>query len=178
MNLTISILLAVQVQQSWAYTNKVNLLAANANRPTAGASGSGIYNGKAGIMSTFVSEVPITKVLKAKLKKNSDLMENDMLDQAEHITSVDENVHSVHFGANKKNYLNLWKEDLTEYSIQFLDFTKNTTQIGEVCNSGICCKYIVEVSDNGPRSNYVINFLFKKYLIFNEMFLLLINIFH
>lgn len=41
-------LTAVQVQQNWAYTNNVNLLAAGANNPSIGSTGTGIYAARKG----------------------------------------------------------------------------------------------------------------------------------
>ncbi|KAH8265169.1 hypothetical protein KR044_011590, partial [Drosophila immigrans] len=43
---------AVQVQQSWAFANDVNLLAAGASRPEGGNSGTGIYHGRDGSLSS------------------------------------------------------------------------------------------------------------------------------
>ncbi|XP_017477046.1 PREDICTED: vanin-like protein 2 [Rhagoletis zephyria] len=62
-------LTAVQVQQSWSYINDVNFLAAGANRPAVGSTGTGIYAGREGalvsVMNTgsgvrqlYVAQVP------------------------------------------------------------------------------------------------------------------------
>lgn len=41
-------LTAVQVQQNWAFSNNVNLLAAGANNPSIGSTGTGIFAGRKG----------------------------------------------------------------------------------------------------------------------------------
>ncbi|XP_020813711.1 vanin-like protein 1 [Drosophila serrata] len=49
-------LTAVQVQEGWAYTNDVNLLAAGASRPLVGNSGSGIYHGRSGVLTSVMNQ--------------------------------------------------------------------------------------------------------------------------
>lgn len=46
---------AVQIQQSWAYKNNVNLLAAGRNLPSVGSTGSGIYHGRFGPLTAVMS---------------------------------------------------------------------------------------------------------------------------
>lgn len=47
--------LALQIQEGWAITHNVNLLAASANQPAQGISGSGIYSGNSGALRSFVT---------------------------------------------------------------------------------------------------------------------------
>lgn len=131
----------------WAYSNNATLLAANANQPSIGGSGSGIYNGRAGILIAVVSEVPITKVLKAKIPI-------DTIQPGSHEEPVNNLIESypIAFEPN----LNLKKENLSNYNVYMIDFDKNTTQIGEICQNQICCRYNIKVSDNGERPATVI----------------------
>jgi biotinidase len=46
---------ANQIQQNWAYTNDVNLLASGANKYWYGATGSGIYAGRLGPVISIIS---------------------------------------------------------------------------------------------------------------------------
>lgn len=45
--------------------------------------------------------------------------------------------------------INLSQDDLSEYTVKFLDFSENLRQSGSVCNKAICCNYNVEVDDFG-----------------------------
>ena len=56
-------LTAVQIQQNWAYANNVNLLAAGANNPSVGNTGSGIYAGNQGAVTALMSSKNQTLVL-------------------------------------------------------------------------------------------------------------------
>jgi pantetheine hydrolase len=47
--------LAVQIQQSWAYKNNVNLLTSGANQPEVGSTGTGIFAGRYGPLVSFMT---------------------------------------------------------------------------------------------------------------------------
>ncbi|XP_037046246.1 vanin-like protein 1 [Bradysia coprophila] len=64
-------LTAVQIQQSWAYANDVNLLAAGADKPNVGNTGSGIYNGRNGSLVVTINTQAETKLLTARVPKIS-----------------------------------------------------------------------------------------------------------
>lgn len=53
------------------------------------------------------------------------------------------------------NRTELYQEDLTQFTIEFLDFSKTKKQSGNVCNNGLCCNYTVEVTDNGENDDKV-----------------------
>lgn len=60
---------AVQLQQNWAHSNNVNLLAAGANNPSIGCSGSGIYSGKSGALVSRMTGENFSKVLVHEVPK-------------------------------------------------------------------------------------------------------------
>lgn len=62
-------LTAVQFQQNWAYTNNVNLLAAGANNPSVGSTGTGIYNGRKGPIISAMHANAETKLYVAEIEK-------------------------------------------------------------------------------------------------------------
>ncbi|XP_055305810.1 vanin-like protein 1 isoform X2 [Sitodiplosis mosellana] len=132
-------LTAVQYQQSWAYANNVNLLAANVNAPSMMYSGSGIYGGRSGALQIIVSESPATKILVAKIP----------IDPAEGNRLEAQSNSNPNTDSNESSEMILFQDDLTEYSVTFLDFSENLKQSGKVCNKAICCDYNIEVSDNG-----------------------------
>lgn len=131
-------LTALQVQQSWAFANKVNLLAAGANHPDQSNSGSGIYSGTIGALTSIMSETKITRVLTAKVPKNPGTQQPS---QSQRITNRD-------LPTSKSPVeLSLWQQDLSKFVVEVLDFTKNTTQVGDLYHGDQICKYEVEVID-------------------------------
>lgn len=51
---------AVQAQQAWAYKHNVNFLGAGASSPQVGSTGSGIYHGRFGTLTSVMSDLPIS----------------------------------------------------------------------------------------------------------------------
>lgn len=62
-------LTAAQIQQNWAYTNNVNLLAAGANNPDVGSTGTGIYARRKGPLVSVMEGVNRTTVYTASVPK-------------------------------------------------------------------------------------------------------------
>ncbi|XP_014091853.2 vanin-like protein 1 [Bactrocera oleae] len=62
-------LTAVQLQEGWAFANDVNLLAADASKPSGQNSGSGIYAGRLGRLVAVTYEEPTTQLLTASVPK-------------------------------------------------------------------------------------------------------------
>lgn len=148
---------AVQMQQSWASTHNVNLLAANINNPSAGASGSGIYSGHNGALDVFVSGSEETRILKAKVPC-------DIRDSIRSITKTTTNYISSPVAQSK---LKVRQENLSNYAIKFLDFAKRSVENGRLCHGNVCCLYTVEASNIGNSSDTVryarIIFIFHKH---------------
>lgn len=164
---------AVQFQQSWAYANNVNLLAANINWPSMQCSGSGIYAGRLGALNVFVSESPVTKILIAKVPTalpvvavERDLPKFEFVQNAvysENFPKYDTFESSLNEFSNLSDSLGhlevedlsyeilLSQDDLTKFTVQFLDFSKGLSQKGTACNEGICCSYDISVSDHGEQ---------------------------
>lgn len=163
-NSNLSNILAAQFQQSWAYANNVNLLAANVNWPKLGVSGSGIYAGRLGTLNVFVSEFPVTKILIARVPTTLPVVAverglpkfefaqnaaaNENLPTYETFESSSSNLDHL-------NEISLGQGDLTEFNVQFLDFSKELSQNGTVCSKDICCSYDINVSDHGEQKDKV-----------------------
>uniref|UniRef100_W8CDA0 Vanin-like protein 1 n=1 Tax=Ceratitis capitata TaxID=7213 RepID=W8CDA0_CERCA len=64
-------LTAVQLQEGWAFANDVNLLAADASKPSGQNGGSGIYAGQLGRLNATITEVPTTQLLTAAVPKRA-----------------------------------------------------------------------------------------------------------
>ncbi|CAG9791383.1 unnamed protein product [Diatraea saccharalis] len=65
----IPFLTAIQVQESYAYTMGVNLIAAGTNNILMGTSGSGIYSGKTGALISIMPGVSKTQLLVSRVPK-------------------------------------------------------------------------------------------------------------
>ncbi|XP_031620026.1 vanin-like protein 2 [Contarinia nasturtii] len=141
---------SAQYQQSWAYANNVNLLAANTNAPNIGCSGSGIYSGRSGALEVFVSLTPATKVLIADVPSDVSTGINLLGKKGK---SVKQRTHPM----NTQDVANIGQEDFSKYSMKFLDFSENSIQTGKVCVDDFCCHYSIEVNDLGElkgKSSY------------------------
>ncbi|XP_054729671.1 vanin-like protein 1 [Anastrepha obliqua] len=64
-------LTAVQLQEGWAFANDVNLLAADASKPSGQTSGSGIYAGRLGRLEAVIYEQATTQLLTARVPKRA-----------------------------------------------------------------------------------------------------------
>lgn len=129
----ISLVLAVQILQSWAYGHEVNLLSAGAS--TSETTGSGIYAGRLGALQQFMAVAPTTRILIAELPK-------DPASSGNLIANADENIVW-------KDVQDLWVENLRPYHIIALNFEENHNQAGRFCNDTICCEYNVTARDTG-----------------------------
>lgn len=139
--------LAVQIQEAWAAANNVNLLAADVSYPVSGATGSGIYAGRFGALNSFISETQEIKILKANVPCD--------------LNNVDENSIERKFAVEKNEYsargssLNIWQENLKDYTVKFLDFSKKQQHNGKICHKQFCCEYSISVCDRGNLYNSV-----------------------
>lgn len=148
---------ALQYQQSWAIANNVNLLAANGNDVRYGCTGSGIYSGRTGALEMFVSEQPATKILIAKVPKDDFEYTLNKTLQIGSPKKLKQNALNNGIGGmskflqtkllrSKESALKLSHEDFTDFSVHFLDFSRDLNQTGRVCNRAICCDYNIEVN--------------------------------
>ncbi|CAG2164971.1 unnamed protein product [Oppiella nova] len=122
---------ANQVQEGWAFTNQVNLLAANMQFPQSGSIGSGIYSGQNGPMiesniseekaHLMIADIPIdSKNTGAKClanRYNKRIVIDDLVDSSEY-----------------KPFVSL---DLKGSALYRLKGEQNSA---EVCNNGFCCQ--------------------------------------
>lgn len=153
-------LTANQVQQSWAFANNVNLLAAGANHPAQSKSGSGIYSGTIGALTSLTSEINTTRVLTATISKTpgSQRPSQAPAQQTRDLSRAESPVE-----------LKLMQQDLSKSTVKVLPFAQNTTQIGELCHEKHCCKYEVEVIDRNQPKDAVM-FLYEKFCFTNYFY--------
>lgn len=175
---TFNFISAVQYQQSWAYTNNVNLLAANINWPSLHCSGSGIFSGRFGALEAFVSQTPTTKVLIAKVpsmpsnetpqsQPQSESPQLQLIDNSTCIGNIPKyETFGLEIGVNStgmKDMTTLYddqlgQEDMTAFTVQFLDFSTYSNHTGTVCNGRVCCRYNIDTFDHGQLNGMVCYF--------------------
>lgn len=122
-------------------------MAADVSYPVSGATGSGIYAGRFGALNSFISETQEMKILKANVPCD--------------LNNVDENSIERKFAVEKNDYsargssLNIWQENLKDYTVEFLDFSKKQQHNGKICHKQFCCEYSISVCDRGNLYNSV-----------------------
>ncbi|KAH8292547.1 hypothetical protein KR054_012356, partial [Drosophila jambulina] len=132
-------LTAVQVQEGWAYSNDVNLLAAGASNPLIGNSGSGIYHGRSGALTSvmrqdsgertiYVAEVPKYRQRRSVQKR------------ARRVTALQARMPRQ--VANSSSFL-MKRDDLENYETEQLQFDEGAS--GNVsrtlCQGSFCCHF-------------------------------------
>lgn len=100
-------LTAVQLQQNWAYSNNVNLLAAGSNNPTVASTGTGIYAGRKGSLISVMERADSTKLYTATVPKRG-LGDNIRI-----------NEEAIRYSKFEMATLDLWRDQLEPYSISF-----------------------------------------------------------
>lgn len=100
-------LTAVQLQQNWAYSHNVNLLAAGSNNPRYASTGSGIFAGRKGSLISVMEGSNSSTLYSARVPKR---------DFADNIPIVDE---AIRYTKLEMASLDLWRDQLEPYSIHF-----------------------------------------------------------
>lgn len=136
-------LTALQIQAGWSYANNVNLLAAAANRPISGSSGTGIYAGKSGPLVEVVHTQAVTKLYVSQVPKKG------------YVADITDNYIQ---GVSNRNDFFFKRDAIDNYKTLEIDTSleeQNTT----ICQNDLCCsfKIILErrnVSSDSQSYNY------------------------
>lgn len=126
------VLIAVQVHQGWSYGNDVNFLAAGASNPVVGSTGSGIYNGRKGILvgtmsmgrgerTLYVAQVPKYEDQRQRLRRETPGVPRLSL----------------------RPDINLKRDYLQSYETVMVDLSASNHLVQEVCynESSFCCNF-------------------------------------
>lgn len=128
-------LTAVQFQQNWAYANNVNLLAAGANNPSVGSTGTGIYNGRKG---------PIISAMHSKAESNLYVAEIEKIPSSLPITRIE----TLENDPNQMLSLKLKRDQLELSNHKKLDITQKTTIKENLCYyDDVCCIFDISIGD-------------------------------
>lgn len=115
-------LTAVQVQQNWAHSNDVNLLAAGANNPEYGSTGTGIYAGTYGSIISVMEGKADTKLYTATVPKKRFSNANQRIEHK-----------AVRYTKDEMKPLTLKRDQLDPYKLTFRKFDIFYSQ--KNCNS-------------------------------------------
>ncbi|XP_037933152.1 vanin-like protein 1 [Teleopsis dalmanni] len=128
-------LTAVQLQQSWAWGNDVNVLAAGASLPVAGVTGTGIYAGVQGdLVSVIVGGVGIRKLYVSQVPIISN---KTLTNDYEYKQKTETSMPIV-----ASDELTLLKDPQIEnFTSLLLDFTTQQNITQTLCNNDFCCRF-------------------------------------
>lgn len=137
-------LTAAQIQQGWAYANNANLLAAGASFPAVGSTGTGIYAGRRGAITTVMHFQPETKIYVAQVPKVQ--FPNAV------IAKIPQSKGSPSQMAN----LVLKRDQIDEYATKDLPMESNGLFEERVCYGSHCCNFTINytVKPILPNTNY------------------------
>lgn len=137
-----SLRLALQIQEGWAIANNVNLLAAGANQPSQGSSGTGIYSGNSGALQSLVTGLTTS----TSLNYNVPEIPGQLEDSLGHRES----------GSMLQN-LQLTNDAVPITNFHFISPTNTTLQEFQLCEDSpvnrLCCNFRIQVISRGPPAN-------------------------
>ncbi|XP_023175400.2 vanin-like protein 1 [Drosophila hydei] len=136
---------ALQVQLGWAYANDVNLLAAGASRLEYGSTGSGIYNGRKGTLTSvikldegerriYVAQVP-------KYKKTEPQRQHRIARQVQ--KRVREPTPEQKTQTTSSGFV-MTRDYLEQYKTLWLDQSLAGSMKADVCHGKLCCHFELE----------------------------------
>lgn len=120
------------MQLSWAYKHNVNLLAAGANNPNGGNTGSGIYSGKQGVIKAVMLGTSESRILISEISKTPGETAN-----------IQALLHN-----NSTPTVALRRDQLDPYKYVVIDSTDESEQIYDVCHEerNMCCHFALKLA--------------------------------
>ncbi|XP_016976707.1 vanin-like protein 3 [Drosophila rhopaloa] len=147
-NSELPFLTASQLQQGWAWGNRVNLLASGASIPLAGVSGSGIYAGEHGALARLM----ITEETEGQRKL---LLAQVPLDPEENML-LDETLEPETATTTKLKLLQ--QPELEKFATWELPMVKGSSVNKRICQQDLCCEFQInwtlEESEESPSGYY------------------------
>ncbi|XP_017035953.1 vanin-like protein 1 [Drosophila kikkawai] len=145
-------LTAVQVQEGWAYSNDVNLLAAGASRPSVGNSGSGIYHGRSGVLTSVMNQGSGERAIYvAQVPKYTRSRSVQKRAKREATAPRQAATSSSYF--MKRDYLENYETEPLEFDERVIGNVNRT-----LCQGNFCCHFDIAwrslVADSGSYYSY------------------------
>lgn len=124
-------LTASQIQLGWAFANNANLLAAGASFPGVGSTGTGVYSGRHGAITTIMNYDPQSKLYVAKVPKL--LFPNEVVDKIPQPKGT----------PAQMTKLFLKRDQIDKYTTKDLPMTSNAQLEERVCYENHCCNFTI-----------------------------------
>ncbi|KAH8409249.1 hypothetical protein KR009_011235, partial [Drosophila setifemur] len=143
-------LTAVQTQQGWAYANDVNLLAAGASRPSVGSSGTGIFHGRTGTLTSVMRmdsgerSIYVARVPKYPADRRSQRR------RAKRETGSPSSPRDVATSSSfymKRDYLENYETEVIEFGDALAGELERS-----ICQGGLCCHFDIAWRSLGEQA--------------------------
>lgn len=131
-------LTATQIQQGWAQSLGVNLLAAGISNPASGSTGTGIYSGAQGALSRHFSGSRATVALSSSVSK----------EPGQNVVNAQLSIPAV------SPPVFLLRDHIANYTIEALVASEDEIQT-ELCYEGFCCIFDYHLMDAGETQQTV-----------------------
>uniref|UniRef100_A0A182WFT3 CN hydrolase domain-containing protein n=1 Tax=Anopheles minimus TaxID=112268 RepID=A0A182WFT3_9DIPT len=127
-------LTAAQIQQGWAFSNNANLLAAGASFPGVGSTGTGVYSGRRGAITTVMNHEPQTKLYVAQVPKMN--FPNAAVNKIPQPKGTPAQMAKLY----------LKRDQIDKYTTKDLPMTSNAQLEESVCYQNHCCNFTINYS--------------------------------
>ncbi|XP_055919868.1 vanin-like protein 1 [Eupeodes corollae] len=135
-------LTGVQLHQSWAYANNVNLLAAGASSPNGGTTGSGIYSGRQGALVSVMANSPERKLYIANVTKS---FQSKSVQQKPQVFKT----NRKHIASKHTTGIRLMREyRMDDFTSELVEINNNGLTVVEklLCHGSFCCQFNLELT--------------------------------
>ncbi|XP_052888132.1 vanin-like protein 1 [Anopheles moucheti] len=134
-------LTASQIQQGWAFSNNVNLLAAGASFPGVGSTGTGVYAGRRGAITTVMNHEPQTKLYVTQVPK------------VNYPNAAINKIPQPKGTPAQMAKLLLKRDQIDKYTTKDLPMTSNAQLEERVCYQSHCCNFTINYSVKSNLQN-------------------------
>ncbi|XP_001657370.2 vanin-like protein 1 [Aedes aegypti] len=137
-------LTAAQIQQSWAYANNVNFLAAGSSFPEIGSTGTGVFAGKRGRIVTVMNHNADSKLYVAQVPKIS----------RPQATISRQPV--IKYSSSEMSNLKLKRDQIDGYLMSTLPLNVSFYE-ASLCQGSVCCNFTLNYTvtlPSGPNQSY------------------------
>ncbi|XP_062561849.1 vanin-like protein 2 [Armigeres subalbatus] len=134
-------LTAMQVYESWAFSNNVNLIVAGSNNDAGGSTGTGVFNGRSGAVLSFVTGEPTRRLFPVRVPKTPGA------NTANHIPLESTATESGRLHGKFLEEIDVRRDFLEEFTTMQINPERYHDRIGQIiCNGDFCCDLSVTLS--------------------------------
>lgn len=131
-------LTAVQIYESWAYANNVNLIAAGTNYDPAGATGTGVFNGRNGAVFSLMTGEETKKIYAVRVPK----IRGSFTPKPKPSSPSDLPLLSGRQHGKFLENIRMGSDHLDRFTTMQINPTRYHDAIGQIiCNGDFCCDF-------------------------------------